>query len=178
MSRDLTADLIGVSREQYGPEHRSHLLEQYKLYLEMTDRISQRRQTANTFLLTVNTALVALLGIAFPNTLGLLGTVWYTIVGLAGIVLCYTWRRLIRSYGDLNTAKFKVVHEIEQALPIRPCDAEWKAVGEGRNPKLYLPFTHVEPRIPWLFTGLYLMLIASSIISLVVSLLGVLSRGS
>jgi hypothetical protein len=28
---------------------RGHLLEQYKLYLEMADRISSRRQSANSF---------------------------------------------------------------------------------------------------------------------------------
>src|SRR3989442_10768421 len=37
-------------------------LEQYKLYVEMADRISARRQTANEFFLSVNTAIVALLG--------------------------------------------------------------------------------------------------------------------
>ncbi|MEO0973262.1 MAG: hypothetical protein AAFX85_09215, partial [Pseudomonadota bacterium] len=35
---------------------RSAMLEQYKLYVEMTDRISQRRGAANTFFLTLNTA--------------------------------------------------------------------------------------------------------------------------
>lgn len=169
MPGNLRDDLMGVSREEYGPDYGGHLFEQYKLYIEMTDRISQRRQTANTFLLTVNTALVALLGIAFPNTLGVLGTAWYAMVGIAGIVLCYTWRRLIRSYSDLNKTKFTVVHEIEQTLPIRPYIAEWKAVGEGKDSKRYLPFTHVEPRIPSLFAALYFTLIASSIISLAVS---------
>ena len=169
MSSNLRSDLMGVSSEEYGSEHGGHLLEQYKLYLEMADRISQRRQTANTFLLTINTALVALLGIALPHNLGVLGTVWYAIVGTAGIVLCYTWLRLVRSYSDLNTAKFKVVHEIEQMLPIRPYEAEWKAVGEGKDPKRYLPFTRIEPRIPWVFAVLYLSLIASSIVSLLVS---------
>src|SRR2546426_1964670 len=37
-------------------------LEQYKLYVEMADRISARRQTANEFFLSVNTVIVALLG--------------------------------------------------------------------------------------------------------------------
>ena len=39
----------------------AQLLEQYKLYVEMADRISQRRGAANTFFLTFNTAVVGAL---------------------------------------------------------------------------------------------------------------------
>ena len=38
------------------------LLEQYKLYVEMADRISSRRQISNSFFLSINTAIVALMG--------------------------------------------------------------------------------------------------------------------
>ena len=39
----------------------NNLIEQYKIYVEMTDRISQRRGATNTFFLTFNTAIVAAL---------------------------------------------------------------------------------------------------------------------
>ena len=39
----------------------THLLEQYKIYVEMADRISHRRAVANTFFLTFNTAVVGAL---------------------------------------------------------------------------------------------------------------------
>ena len=53
------------NQEGYPSEQlRGHLLEQYKLYLEMADRISSRRQSANSFFLSLNTALVALVGSA------------------------------------------------------------------------------------------------------------------
>src|SRR5262245_9792406 len=53
----------GISPDKY-PDgaFQNHLLEQYKLYVEMADRISQRRGTANTFFLTVNTAIIGALG--------------------------------------------------------------------------------------------------------------------
>ncbi len=37
-------------------------LDQYKLYVEMADRISQRRATANTYFLSVNSAILAFVG--------------------------------------------------------------------------------------------------------------------
>jgi hypothetical protein len=77
------------------------------------------------------------------------------VVAIAGIAISYMWYRLVRSYKDLNTAKFKVIHEIESQLPIAPYDAEWEAVGRGKAPELYLPFTHVEIYVPWVFIILH-----------------------
>ena len=39
---------------------RSLLIDQYKLYVEMADRVSSRRAAANTYFLSLNTAVVAL----------------------------------------------------------------------------------------------------------------------
>ena len=78
------------------------------------------------------------------------------IMHLAGIAISYMWYRLIRSYRDLNSAKFKVIHQIEKKLPLSPFDAEWEAVGRGENSSLYLPFTHIEIGIPWVFLVLHM----------------------
>lgn len=146
-----------ADQREYGDKYGEHLIEQYKLYVELTDRISIRRQEANTFYLTVNTALVTVAG--FLSGLSGFGVVWPIAIGLAGLILCYTWYRLIRSYRDLNSGKFLVVHAYEQLLPTQPYKAEWVAVGEGKNSKLYLPFTHIEVRVPWVFFALYVLLL-------------------
>ena len=72
------------------------------------------------------------------------------------MLLSFTWYRLIVSYRQLNSGKFKVIHAIESQLPLRPYDAEWTAVGRGENPKLYRPFTAIETWVPWVFLVLYL----------------------
>lgn len=159
MGRQLESDLLGVSKEKYGDRYADHLLEQYKTYVELTDKISERRQTANTFFLTINTALVTALGVVSPNNARSIELAWYAIVGSAGMVLCYSWWRLLKSYRDLNTGKFKVVHAIEQHLPVRPYDAEWASLGRGENPELYRPFTHIETGVPWVFFFLYVGLV-------------------
>lgn len=158
----LSATLRGLTAGEYGEAYREHVLEIYKTYLEMADRISERREKANAFFLAVNTGIVALLakealgGGGQAAALGLL-------VPVAGGVACYLWHRLIRSYRDLNSAKFKVIHAMERQLPLRPYDAEWEAVGRGRNPKLYLPFTHVELLLPWILMGFHLVLLLSAV---------------
>lgn len=152
MSEDYCTVLFNDHSDYPVEKFQDHRFEQYKLYVEMTDRISARRQTANSFFLTLNTALVALVSYL---GLGTSPKKWYWAVAVAGIVLSYMWYRLVRSYKDLNTAKFKIVHEIESKLPMAPYDAEWEAVGRGEMPKLYLPFTHVEMYVPWVFIALH-----------------------
>jgi len=133
----------------------NHLLEQYKAYLESAENISSRRQTANSFFVTINTALIALISyIHLGNTNT---TSYYWLVALAGIAISFMWYRLIRSYRDLNSAKFQVLHQIEKRLPISPFDAEWEAGGRGKDSSLYLPFTHIEVGIPWVFLFLHLV---------------------
>jgi hypothetical protein len=154
--------LLGEKKSIYGEHYKAHLLEQYKKYLEMADKISDRRAAANTFFLTVNTGLISAFGLAKVVTQNNFDFLF--IAGsVAAILLCYSWYRLIRSYQDLNTAKFKVVHEIENNLPLRPFDAEWEAVGRGKNKNLYFPFTHIERRVPWIFMLLYLGVIFYSL---------------
>ena len=129
------------------------MFEQYKLYVDMSDKISSRRLTANTFFLTLNSAILAFQSLI---TLSL-------IIALAGIALGYMWYRLIQSYSQLNEAKFKVIHEIEKKLPYKLFDAEWEALGRGQNSKIYLSFTSIEKNIPIVFILLHLVILIQSI---------------
>ena len=119
----------------------SEELEQYKLYVHMADKVSERRIQANTFYITLLTGLFALLSIVVER--GLLSNVQaylFTAVGMLGILLCFIWFINIRSYRQLNTGKFKVIHEMEQHLPF-PCYArEWEILKEGRERKTSSPF--------------------------------------
>ncbi|GCC10016.1 hypothetical protein IPdc08_00034 [archaeon] len=152
---------MATSEEEYGSNYKAHLLEQYKLYVEMADRLSSRRQSANSFFLSVNTAIIALVG--YLNFGSKASSEFYWLVSLSGIVLCFMWYRLIRSYKDLNSAKFKVIHEIEAQLPLAPYDMEWDKVGRGKNSRLYLPFTRVEVLIPWVFLVLHVFVFLKAV---------------
>ena len=153
----IKSTLLRNSREQFGDRYDQIVLTEYSLYVEMADRISARRHSANSYFLAANSLLVALSGF-LTSQAGEGG--WKTglplaLVPLAGIALCFVWYHLVRSYRQLNTAKFKVVHEIELLLPLAPYDAEWEAVERGKNPDLYRPFTDVEKWVPTIFGALY-----------------------
>lgn len=125
----------------------SHLLDQYKLYVEMADRISQRRTAANTYFLSVNSAILAFVGYLTTNA----SPEYMWLLALAGSMLTLFWYNIVLSYRNLNSAKWQVVQDIEKRLPISPYDAEWDAVQRGDNPKLYRPISHIESWVPWVF---------------------------
>jgi len=147
----------GMPPEQYGDSYRGHTLEIYKTYVEMADRIGSRREHANSFFLTLNTAVVGFVTYIVGTDKISSSDPWLACIAVAGVTLSYLWYRIIKSYKGLNSAKFKVVHEIEKRLPIRPYDAEWESVGRGENPRLYLPFTHVEIFVPWVFLVMHML---------------------
>lgn len=148
-----------MNPDDYGSHYKDHLLEQYKLYVEMADRISQRRAFANSFFLTLHTGLFGL-----AVSLAGLGSIEQQSAGLAaavfGLPFAYIWRRILTSYRQVNSAKYMVLHELEAQLPIAPYREEWDKVGRGENSKLYTPLTKVEGRVPIVFFLGYLVAFA------------------
>ena len=131
------------------------LLQQYKLYVEMADRISQRRGAANTFFLTFNTAIVAALSGFYKDVPPEISVVMY----IAAAVLSIAWGVLLRSYRNLNTAKFMVIGVLEERLPANPYyKAEWKALGEGNDLRRYIPLSAIETVVPAVFFLIYIYL--------------------
>ena len=139
--------------------YQNHILEQYKLYVEMADRISSRRNAANVFFLTLNTTILSAIGFLFEKAL-LVNPRWLVSIPLFGVVIfCVVWAWLIRSYRNLNSAKFKVVGYLEKKLPSSPyCSAEWKELGEGKDIRKYLPLTALENVVPIIFAIVYIFI--------------------
>ncbi|GAA3160037.1 MULTISPECIES: RipA family octameric membrane protein [Streptomyces] len=131
------------------------VLEQYKLCVEMADRVSSRRNLTNTFFLTLNTAVVA----AAAAGGGVHGSVWIRLAGLAILLTqCLAWFVTMRSYRQLNAAKYAVIGALERRLPaLAYSDAEWGALGEGRDWRRYLPLTYVEQWVPLIFAAAYVV---------------------
>lgn len=131
------------------------LLEQYKLCVEMADRISARRGLTNSFFLTLNTGIVGL--IAALHKVPTRAEAWWLAIPLVAILgQCFAWFYLVRSYRLLNGAKYRVVGALEERLPASPFwRAEWWSLGEGRDATRYWPLSHIEQWIPVLFALTY-----------------------
>ncbi len=154
MSETASPHLIRRTKESYGESFTADLFEQYKLYVASAEKISERRVSANNYLLTVNAFLVTLYGLLAASQYK---SYWTILVPVAGILVSLTWHRIITSYRDLNTVKFKVIHELEQQMPAALYDYEWQKAEEGRG-SAYHPLSHLERWIPIVFIVLYALL--------------------
>jgi len=151
---DVTPNTYAAANEKY----QAAILEQYKIYVEMADRISSRRGLTNTFFLTLNTAVFTLFGVLWKDRPAEISD--WALVLLAAVAVGETaaWWVIVRSYRQLNTAKYKVVGLLEERLPASPYwSAEWTALAKGEDASIYLPLTHVEQWVPVLFAVVYLL---------------------
>ena len=148
------AVLLNQTSADYGPKFQDHLLEQYKLYVDSAQKISDRRLYSGNFFLAINTSLVAAFGVALSS----FGRHrWNAAIPLTGILVSFLWFRLVKSYKDLNSAKFIIIHELETYLPAALFKYEWHVCGHG-DPKKYRPVTHSEQWVPLVFMTFYIFL--------------------
>lgn len=142
----------------------SAVLEQYKLCVEMADRVSARRGLTNSFFLTLNTSVVAAFA-AFKKIPTGTEAWWLAIPLIALVGECVAWFYLVRSYRLLNGAKYRVVGALEERLPASPFwRAEWWELGEGRDPRRYWPLAHIEQWIPILFALTYISGVVAAVL--------------
>lgn len=147
----------GNDESTYGALYSAHLLEQYKLYVEMADRVSARRMLANSFFVGIHTALITAFVVLLKDNLipkSSIGLIPFVAV----LVLCLIWWNILNSYKKLNGAKFKLIGEIENKLPILLFYEEWKLLGEGKDGGKYKPLSHLENWVPICFGALYIAL--------------------
>lgn len=143
------------------------IFDQYKLYVEMADRISARRATTNSFYLTANSFLFVALGILMSNEL----VAVVPIVLIVGIFISISWWLLIIYYKNLNSCKYKVINAIEEKLPVMGLLAEWQISKKQDKPlKRNRGLTYIEQWIPISLLCLYsIALIIISVILILVA---------
>jgi hypothetical protein len=145
-------DAFTRSRADYGDQFEQHILEQYKLFIETEERLVSRRQEENRFFLSVNAILVTVLSLLLRQGISdNEASLGIALLALAGVTVCGAWFSIIGSYKTLNTAKFDVINDFENQLPVRMFGAEWEAA-ERRD---YKPFTVIERRVPFIFGALH-----------------------
>ncbi|MHA1245326.1 MAG: RipA family octameric membrane protein [Candidatus Heimdallarchaeota archaeon] len=143
------------------------IFDQYKLYVEMADRISARRATTNSFYLTANSFLFVALGILMSNDL----VAVVPIILIVGIFVSISWWLLIIYYKNLNSSKYKVINAIEEKLPVKGLFAEWQISKAQDKPlKKSRGLTFIEQWIPISLLCLYsIALIIISVILILVA---------
>jgi len=148
-----TANMENHNKEKYNEKYFKYFFEQYKLAVEMADRISARREGANKIFLSINSIIFA-----FLATQSVFSGM-RIFISFLGILLSFVWAGIIKNYRSLNSAKYAVINEMEEMLPWRVYKDEWDKLKQGNDKKVYAKLTVIEGKLPWLFLVFYIFLL-------------------
>ncbi|MFJ5989278.1 hypothetical protein [Lentzea sp. NPDC092896] len=132
------------------------LIEQYKTYVSLADKVSERRSTANSFFLAIHSAAVAVLAVLWKDR-PVDVSPWLLILPcVIQTLVCIWWWTLLQRYRKLNSVKFAVVGALERQLPASPWWAEYQELKRQASGKGYPSLARVESMIPIAFGALYI----------------------
>lgn len=160
-----------IRKQKFDDKFPDHLLEQYKLYVEMMDRTTARRNQMNSFYISILSGLLAIIAIATNKDIAQFQDTKFQIaaflaVAILGVLLCAVWYKNIQSYKQLNSSKFKVISELEKQLPFACYDREWEFLKKDKRYQGYLTQTNVEKILPFILAIPYLGLLIFSVMNL------------
>jgi hypothetical protein len=107
-------------------EDRQLLLEQYKIMVGSTEKVTDQRMRVNNLFFTVTSSILSVslvVGKAFEFSLA--GSVGMLVFSIMAFIVTFFWEKLVRSYGKLNTGKFAVIDQIEKQLRTNMFEHEW-----------------------------------------------------
>lgn len=138
-------------------KNRDELFQQYRLFIDSAEKISERRSHLNSFFITLHSLFVS--GLSFFR----FSINEYAIpICLFGGILALLWWYMLCNYRSLNKAKFQIIQEIEKQLPINLYSTEWSLYKKNKhkfNPNRYLSFSRLEMILPLLLILIYICLI-------------------
>lgn len=132
-------------------EYYKLLLEQYKIMVGSTEKVTDQRQKANAFFLTIVTTLISisvLIGKAFEFTF--IAMIFFISLTVLNLIIIDFWGKMIESYRKLNKGKFVLIFELEQKLKANLFEREWEILTNKNNIN-YQPNTETELKVIRLF---------------------------
>ena len=107
-------------------EDRQLLIEQYKIMVGSTEKVTDQRLKVNNLFFTVTSSILSislLLGKALEFSI--MASVGMLALAILAFIVSFFWEKLINSYGKLNEGKFKVIDTIENQLRTNMFSYEW-----------------------------------------------------
>jgi len=134
------------------------LLEQYKIMIDTSEKLMERRQSMVSLYITICTALIAFIGASFAFGNLLITAVITLLTGVITIILCYNWRSSLAAYELNNEGKFEVINQIEKHLPADMFECEYR-YNKMKGIRSYSAREKVLPLI-FMFVGVALVLLS------------------
>lgn len=139
-------------------EDKHLLLEQYKIMIDTSEKLMERRQSMVSLYITICTALIAFIGASFAFGNLLITATITLLTGVIIIILCYNWRTSLGAYELNNEGKFEVINQIEKHLPADMFECEYR-YNKMKGIRSYSAREKVLPLI-FMFVGVALILLS------------------
>lgn len=162
ISKDLINGPVDIN---YQGEHevtfsnKSIMVEQYKLLVDSSHKIEERRGASNNVFIGINTILVSVLANS-PKLIKI--EIYYipliALLGFIGILISYDWLKVINSYKKLNFLNYALIHSLENLLPTYVFSLRAKLEAEEAEQKIKNRGSSVlmnEKLLPKVFLSIY-----------------------
>jgi hypothetical protein len=131
------------------PKDKTTLLDEYKMMVASTEKVTDQRLIVNNIFFTVTAAILSVSFFLIKelelNKISLL--MLMAIMIMAILITCF-WQKMVTSYGKLNKGKFVLIAEIEDQLKTNLYQREWQILTDEIQ---YKPNTQTERQIIWMF---------------------------
>jgi hypothetical protein len=153
------------------PVDQDLLIDQYRIMIETSETMMERRQQLGTMYTTICTAVLAFLGAACTFDEKILSVFCAFVSGLIIIFFCHNWKKSMDSYDLNNRGKFAVIEEIEKYLPANmfECEYRYKTMNGIKS------YSNREKILPTIFQAFGIIIMAVSIIFLIPKIPEILS---
>lgn len=108
----------------------------FKLCLDESSKISDRRMKNNQFFLVINAAILSALMTLLAKIDNTRTALILFGASIFGILLSKVWKCSILSYKLLNDAKFEVINKMENDFPFKPFSEEWSILKRKEDYKI------------------------------------------
>lgn len=158
LDKTCRANIFAAGEKEYGPLYREHYFAQYRQFAESVGYNSELKLKINTYFVTINTALITAIGLSISRPL-FSPLIWHDLIPFAGILVSVIWWGVTYSYKQRSVAKLRILHCLEEKLPLALYKTEWQLMDENHATPIKKFFFRIDLFIPWVFVISYLLFI-------------------
>lgn len=108
---------------------KSYSFQEYKMFYESTEKVTDRRITINKYNYAVSVAILGAISLIFQWTMKNAeylnwGIISIAIFSIAGLVFSTTWIGQLEYFKILNDAKFKILNQMEASVIFKEYDVD------------------------------------------------------
>lgn len=137
------------------------LIEQYKLLINQSDKLTERRIKINQFYLSIISGIIVIAGFLIDHDQINHNNLFQLTISFAslGLICSLIWALNLISIRAIIGSKYQVILQIEEQFPIQAYKKEWEIFNYKNPLGRHLKLTKIEIIVPFIVAILFLLFI-------------------